>query len=230
MVATENLAGKSGVYCAIHRDTLACYIGAATDLHKRRKTHLSKARNHPVARFHRVLKELGEDSFDFEVLELCPKEQLAERETFWASFYNSAGFMGLNSIAGATHFRFGIPSEEWRAKVKAAQANRPKISEATRQRMREAWLAGPRKMPTRLGTKHAQESRDKMRLSHLGHTLSPEHREKLRITSTGRKFSEESRAKIKAAALKRWSLTSPDERKQITANGLAVMNRSNYAD
>lgn len=48
----------------------------------------------------------------------------------------------------------------------------------------------------RINYKHSEETKEKIRRSHLGKKLSPEHAEKTRKANLGRKFTEEHKRKI----------------------------------
>jgi group I intron endonuclease len=174
MISTENLKGKSGVYCAIHRDSLKCYVGSSHNIGGRRRTHLSLARSGSSKNFHCAIRRHGRESFDFEVLEFCPKAQLTDRETFWIRFYQSAGLKGFNTLSIAN------------------VAPATKHSEATRARLREASL------------NMSQETREKIRKASLGRIISQETREKIREALKNRPpISEETRAKMKVSR-KKW--------------------------
>lgn len=71
------------------------------------------------------------------------------------------------------------------------------------------------------GRKHSSETREKLRLMKLGHTVSSETREKLRLARTGKKLSSNHKAKISASSgnVLYWIVTSP-EGEEIKIRGL----------
>lgn len=150
-IDTINL--KSGIYCAIHRDSLRCYVGSSVDMGRRRRTHILDAKKGSLNCFHKALRKFGEDAFDFEVLEYCDKYSLVEREAFWIKFLNSASIKGFNTDKNPnSNYDYGAS-----------------YSDATRQRLREA--ATGRKVP--------QEVRDKISASMKGRKKAPEHVQKV---------------------------------------------------
>jgi group I intron endonuclease len=223
MIATENLKGVSGVYCAIHRDSLKCYVGSSISMGGRRKGHIMAARNGAPANFHAALRKYGKDAFDFEVLERCGKEHLRDRETFLIKFYQSSGLKGFNTSPTAQFRPDGIVSEATRARLRESVKNRPPIREETRRLMAEAGRnrspethkrmseAQKRKPPISEETrarmvaalyrrpKRTEATCAKLSASLMGHKVSPETRAKLRLAVLGKTRPPEVGAKIAAA-------------------------------
>lgn len=102
-------------------------------------------------------------------------------------------------------------SDETRAKISLSSRGRIP-TEAAMEHYRLAAIA-------RTGVyKHSNETREKLRTSHLGKTLPAEQRAKIGLASTGRRHSDESREKIRVANLGK---TKTDETKaKISATGL----------
>jgi group I intron endonuclease len=177
MIATENLKGRSGVYCAIHRDSLKCYVGSSRNMHERRLAHLERV-NGPrcTSPFHRALRDLGPASFDFEVLEFCKPSQLSEREDFWIKFYECAGLKGFNTNPTSTYFRIGNLSEATKARMREAHKNRAPITEETRRKRSESCKG---RVPGMLGKHHSEETKSKIGASNASVIRKPltfEHR------------------------------------------------------
>lgn len=207
MISTENLRGKSGVYCAIHRDSLKCYVGSSVNMHGRRMDHLKQSRwgSYPTL-FHRSLRKLGPESFDFEVLEFCNRDQLAERESFWIKFYQSAGVKGFNTLSTAYVSPTIEHAEATRARMREAKQN---ISEETRRRMSESQKRkAPPTQEARARMSEAQKRRGpvteetRLKLSEAWKRRSPiteAQRERVRAGARNRaKPSEETKARISA--------------------------------
>lgn len=171
----DKLYGKSGIYCAIHRDSLMCYVGSSNDIGNRRTSHMGDARRGSKRLFHRVIREFGVNSFDFEILEFCEQNKLLEREKFWIQFMGAATLDGLNihsnPISNASN----------------------EVSEVTRQRMSEA--SKGRKHPPRSeefrerrrNYRHSAETLEKMRIARIGRKHSQEHKDNIRQALIGNK-------------------------------------------
>lgn len=204
MIVTENIRGKSGVYCAIHRDSLACYVGSSVNLSRRRHNHLNEARKGRDVKFHKALAELGAQSFDFEVIEFCPREKLAEREDFWIKFYRSAYGNNFNTLKTAQWPVFEKPTDEIRQKLRRAALGR-KFSDAHRKALSDSHTGIKHTAQSRanmaashIGVKRSDEARARMSLAQKGRTVSSECRAKLRAINLGKKHSEESKLKLSA--------------------------------
>jgi len=73
----------SGVYvieCLLTDDK---YVGCSSNLRHRKYVHSRGVGRHKVKPLSKLVKELGWSAFSFDVLELCPKEVMFERETYW---------------------------------------------------------------------------------------------------------------------------------------------------
>lgn len=75
---------KSGIYQVINSVNRKSYIGSTVDLKKREYAHFSRLRafNHPNILLRRAFVKYG-DVFEFNILELCPKDKLLEREQYY---------------------------------------------------------------------------------------------------------------------------------------------------
>lgn len=225
MIATENLNGKSGVYCAIHRDSLKCYVGSSVGIHGRRLGHLTKAKweSEPSC-FHRAIRNLGRGSFDFEVIEFCSREMLAERETFWIKFYQSAGVKGFNTLDAAYISPEIEHSEATRARMRESKAN---ITPVTRQRMSVAQRQkAPASALARSRMSEAQKRRapiteeTRVKLIEARNSRPPiteTTREKMRVVAKARRLSEETKRRIGASHLGR---TRSNDTRENISNGL----------
>jgi group I intron endonuclease len=194
MVATENLKGKPGVYCAIHRDSLMCYVGSSCDVGQRRNEHVAGARNGGVTAFNRAVRKLGAESFDFEVLELCPRDQLKERENLWLRFYQSASTRGLNTLPFSNTFKRGEVSKATRERISASK--RGNVSPRLRAHLEGLALKNK-------GVKRPLEAVEKVRRALTGRKLPREQVERMKAIFAGRKPSAEMLAAAKAKNLGR---------------------------
>jgi hypothetical protein len=76
--------GLSGVYKIYFDKNDSEYIGSSKDLKFRIKTHLYNLRSRTLEneRFQNLFDKLGEDCLNFEIIELCEKNLLIEREYY----------------------------------------------------------------------------------------------------------------------------------------------------
>lgn len=88
-----------GIYKIECLKTGEVYIGQSTTIFDRWDTHISKILN--KTGINRFNKELEITDFTFQVVELCKKEQLDEREIYWIKYYNSF-CEGLNRTTGGS--------------------------------------------------------------------------------------------------------------------------------
>ena len=87
---------KCGIYKFTSETTGLSYIGQSIDIDRRYKEHQKRDRDYS---FYNAIKEHGQEDFDFEILELCEKEKLNEREKYWIAYYNSY-YHGYNETPG----------------------------------------------------------------------------------------------------------------------------------
>lgn len=136
---THGLSGQSGIYQITCTANLVVYIGSAINLPTRWSMHRYQLRNgkHASRRLQRAWNKYGEGAFVFDVLLVCCKEELIEREqdaldqigefVGWRNMFNTLRIAG--SSFGYKH------SEVTRAKMTAFQQSRGPLSEETRQRI-----------------------------------------------------------------------------------------------
>lgn len=80
-----NYKRKSGIYKLIHQKRLIIYIGSATCIYTRLHNHYSQLKKgiHDNKILQAIYNRHGNDNLKWEVVELCPKEQLIQREQFY---------------------------------------------------------------------------------------------------------------------------------------------------
>lgn len=112
-----------GIYC-IESKCGKIYIGSAVSLRTRFMTHryMLKGNRHDNPKLQNYVNKHGIDTLTFKVLELCPKENLLEREQYFIDTLNP--FFNVLRIAGST---YGLRpwlgkkhSEETKEKISAA--------------------------------------------------------------------------------------------------------------
>ena len=80
---TKSIPRQCGVYqisCELTDDT---YIGCSTNIRGRKYKHRKASGRGKQQNLYKLIKEYGWEAFDVEILELCDKEVLFERETHW---------------------------------------------------------------------------------------------------------------------------------------------------
>lgn len=93
---------KTGIYKITNQKTKECYIGQAVDLASRWKDHAKCGLgiDTPVGnKLYKAIQEFGIWNFSWEVLEICPRDQLNEKEKYYINLYDSKNF-GYNSTLG----------------------------------------------------------------------------------------------------------------------------------
>ena len=93
---------KTGIYKITNQKTKECYIGQAVDLASRWKDHAKCGLgiDTPAGnKLYKAMQEYGIWSFSWEVLELCSKDLLNEKEKYYINLYQSKEY-GYNSTAG----------------------------------------------------------------------------------------------------------------------------------
>ena len=92
-----------GIYKISHKEYKEnCYIGQSVNIGDRLKNHIKAGLgidNAGTNKLYKAMQSLGVWNFTFEVLEICPREQLDEKEKFYIDLYMSDS-IGLNSQKG----------------------------------------------------------------------------------------------------------------------------------
>ena len=93
---------KTGIYKITNQKTKECYIGQAVDLASRWKDHAKCGLgiDTPIGnKLYKAMQEYGINNFSWEVLEICPKEQLDEKEKYYIELYQAVLY-GYNGQSG----------------------------------------------------------------------------------------------------------------------------------
>lgn len=189
MARKKILWKRSGVYSITNLENNKRYVGSSKNLSVRKGYHLGALKNNK--REHPFLQEAynkyGKENFIFEVLEYCEKENLIEREQYWMDHYKSY------------KREFGYNSSITAGKVTHTEETKMKMSETRRGKN------------NRFNFTFSEESKKKMRESHLGKTLSEETKNKMGIARRGNKnalgYRHSEEAKIKISNYQKLNLT-----------------------
>lgn len=76
-----------GIYKYTNKENGKIYIGRSIDIYRRKWEHLNRPSQYSY--FDSVITKIGEDKFDFEVIEECSEDELKDREKYWINFYES---------------------------------------------------------------------------------------------------------------------------------------------
>ena len=214
---------QSGIYCITNTATAMQYVGSAVDLDGRFKRHIRemKTGTHPNKFLLMDYERHGEESFQFEVLELCSDVILLEREQHWIDQLGAA-VTGYNiSLTAGSPMKGRKQSEATRAKMREAHRDRKPISEETRQRMRDA--AKKREAQKKAeGFEVSEETRQKLREAGMGREVTEETREKLRKTNSRPLTTEaqkEAHAKLSASKV---GQQIPEEQRRIQSEKMKL--------
>lgn len=93
----------TGIYKITCNQNNKVYIGQSTSIKRRWAQHRRdlKNNNHYNQYLQRAYNKYGEESFEYEILELCPAEKLNEREKFYIKLFDSFQ-NGFNSDCGGS--------------------------------------------------------------------------------------------------------------------------------
>lgn len=116
---------KSGIYKIVNKVNGKVYIGSSISIQDRWLNHTSSLNlnKHPNSHLQRAYNKYGADNMSFEVIELIPEEQLAQREGYWieslCSYNRQYGYNIARIVEGRVK-----ATEETRKKMTAAQIER----------------------------------------------------------------------------------------------------------
>lgn len=196
---------KSGIYKITNKFNGKVYIGVSRDINRRRKDHYYdlKSRSHTNSRLQNDCDLLGLESFNFEVLEFCPVNELYEKEKHYIKKFNSY-YEGYNMTTGGDGSYGHVVSEETRKHLSEINKgeNNPnwgrKISPEHKAKLIAASIG---RIPSTKGKKRPKWIGKKISETLKGRKLSEEHRKSLSKAIKGKQninrrnilFTEESR-------------------------------------
>lgn len=84
-----------GIYKITNIENEMTYIGQAVNIAERWKQHIKRGigAEAPINnKLYPAMKEFGPENFTFEIVEVCPRAKLNEREDYWQDFYKAKEF------------------------------------------------------------------------------------------------------------------------------------------
>lgn len=100
----------TGIYKYTNRSNGKIYVGRSTNIVRRKWEHLHAPS--PYSYFDQTIVKIGEDKFDFEIVEECLEEQLKDREKYWIKYYNCCVLDNKEGGYNLTHGGEEYRSEE----------------------------------------------------------------------------------------------------------------------
>ena len=83
---------KTGIYKITNIDNNMCYVGQSVNIAERWKQHIKRALGAEPLTQNKLYPAMAEDgvwNFTFEIVEVCEKAQLSEREQYWQKFFGA---------------------------------------------------------------------------------------------------------------------------------------------
>lgn len=190
-----------GIYKIENTINNMLYIGQSVDIQKRWIEHRYELNKgiHINKHLQRAWNKYGQDAFVFSILELCDEEDLNNLETeYIASYKSNNEEYGYNLTIGGDGVRGWVPTDEWRQKLKIANAgeNNPMFGRShtveTKKKISEAKtgdknaMYGKRgELSPNYGRKHTDEFRKRQSEIQKGKRMSEEARIKQSISKSG---------------------------------------------
>ena len=201
----ENFPKESGIYCYENKKNKKKYIGLAVNLYNRIKIHENNFKKEVFEKTYGgenkhlwdSVKKYGRENFKLYVLELCERDVLEEKETFYIKELKShVSENGYNVLWGGFS-RLGVPiSEENRKKLSEINSGAGNFwyGKTLPQYIRDAISKKNKGRP--LSEEHKRKISENSPKTFLGKTHTPETREKISKANKGKKLSEEQIKKI----------------------------------
>lgn len=99
-----------GIYKYTNKDNGKIYIGRSINISRRKWEHFHQPSSYSY--FDQTLVKIGEDKFDFEIIEECEIDDIQEREKYWIKFYNCCVLDNPKGGYNLTHGGEEYKSEE----------------------------------------------------------------------------------------------------------------------
>lgn len=169
----------TGIYKITNMVNEKVYIGSSINFNKRHNEHFNMLKNktHHSSKLQNAFNKYGLNNFKFEILELCDKDMLLEREQFWLNELNAykegynCSIDVVRPMLGKTHSE--ETKQKMRKKHKTFSIDMDKRRFGEDNPMYGIKRSNKiRKILDKTGMKHSEETKQKMSLSRLGNTRS----------------------------------------------------------
>lgn len=153
---------KVGIY-KITSPSKRIYIGQSVDIDRRFKQYHKMTNCHEQSTLFRSLNKYGVSNHKFEVLEICNRDVLTEKEAYWIDYYKSNDKRkGMNIRCAGSKGKLSTST-----KKKISKANKGK-KRTVEQRLEQSKRLKENPISFWLGKKRSKEDRIKMSISHIG--------------------------------------------------------------
>lgn len=131
---------ETGIYKITCLSNSKIYIGSAvgigksltkTGFYRRWKEHIQKLEQNKHRNYYlqNCWNKHGKDNFNFEIIELCTKKNVTEKEDYWINYYKSYdNNIGFNIIK-TNLANYGIFTEEHKQKISQALLGKPRTQD-----------------------------------------------------------------------------------------------------
>jgi group I intron endonuclease len=154
-----------GVYKITNTVNGRLYIGSSSDIKHRLSGHkgdLSRGKHHSFL-LQRSWDKYGSDSFKFELVELCAREELISKEQYWIDATNCTNAeYGFNRSPTAGTTAGCIKTEETKKRISESKKGTVPWNKGTKGAQKWAADDSRRKNPPNKGKTHSNEVRTKM--------------------------------------------------------------------
>lgn len=186
-----------GVYKITNLVNGKVYIGQSVNIKNRWKDHVNSLNRNDsnCTLLQRAWNKYTQESFSFEILELCSEDMLDEIEIKYINIYNACK-NGYNIESGGNTNKH--LSDETKQKLSKSHAG-IKMSDETRKKMSQSRIGEKNPM---YGQTHSEVTRKKISDAAKGRPGRPRtdyQKERARIANLGKEVSEETRKKISEA-------------------------------
>lgn len=171
-----------GIYRIFHKGSGKSYIGQSLNIKQRLRTHKWRlsSNQHDNQHLQNAWNKYGNDSFEWQTLEICERTELNEKEQFWIDTANA--MFGVYNIALIIDGTSKSHSEETRRKMSESLKGR-KVSEETKLKLREG-------MKRFLSTPAGDEFRRKISEEKKGKKISEQGRLNMAAARRARAYSQ----------------------------------------